>query len=94
MPFTAPVVSESRYVGLRRRAHRLKALVDVQVTKPTPATMPLAIVVNTAARIEAQPDRFEQELEAFGRRVAAAVASLGQAGCDANVTAVARAWMA
>ena len=82
-------------MGLRRRAHRLKALVDVQVTKPTPLTMPLAVVVNSATRIEADPARgFERELGLFSKRLASATAALQKVGgLDANITALARAWL-
>ena len=46
--FVDDAVASSRFVALRRRAHRLKALVDDEITRPTPETMPLAVAANTA----------------------------------------------
>jgi hypothetical protein len=92
--FVAPLASQARYVGLRRRAHRLKALVDNDVRVPVPQAMPLAVAVNTAARIEASPSTFGIELSAFPERLAEAVQALPAAhGISANTTAIARAWL-
>jgi hypothetical protein len=96
--FVADVISSSRYVALRGRAHRLKGMVDDAIPRPSPETMPLAVAINTAARIDALPESCADELGAFGGRVAAAAAALLTPAMASklgpNVTAVARAWLA
>ena len=96
--FVADVISSSRYVALRGRAHRLKGMVDDAIPRPSPETMPLAVAINTAARIDALPESFADELGAFGGRVAAAAAALltpaMASKLGSNITAVARAWLA
>ena len=70
--FVDGVVSSSRFVALRSRAHRLKGLVDDETNRPLPQTMPLALAVNTAVRIEGTPDSFAKELASFQGRLVAA----------------------
>ena len=92
------------YVGLRLRAHRLKAMMDLELHSPQQVAMPLVVAVNSAARIDAAVRRGDYakanaEMASFDDQIDASLAAMantaltGQRRLSAHVKAVATAWL-
>ena len=101
---TSQATVRGGYVGRRLRAHRLKAMMDLELHAPHQVAMPLVIAVNSAAQIDAAIRRgnyakANAEMASFDAQIDTALAAManpaltGQRALTANLKAVAKAWL-